>query len=225
MDTRRASVRTSGAPSWLPRAPGAAIPQSQAATTRAFLSVLTRKGRGARTASDAGDAVDLHEGVARNSPRRGDRGPDAGLRPEAAQKHLVHRLVVLEVGQIHVDLQDLLHRGADSLELLLHLLEDVLRVGLDVPLEVGADAREEDEVSVRDDGAEERRLLGPRPAVPVDLLRGRGIRWLLLLLGPEGRDRGSRHGHCGYLREEISPIGLRHCHLPYASQLGSPVFV
>ena len=99
----------------------------------------------ALSGSDACDAVDLDERVARDPAGRGDRRADARLRAKAAEEGLVHRRVVLQVVQIHVHLQHLLHRGADILEPLLDLVEHVLGVGLDVAFEVRADAGDEDE--------------------------------------------------------------------------------
>src|SRR5512141_1883874 len=129
-----------------------------------------RGASGTSSVLQRGDAVDLDERVAGNPSGGGDRRADRGLRAEAAEEHLVHRRVVLQVVQVDVDLQDLLHRGADLLELLLDLVEHVLRVGLDVALEVGTDAGDEDKAAVRGDAAEEGRLLGPLAVRPVHLL-------------------------------------------------------
>src|SRR5689334_3026783 len=124
--------------------------------------------------SDAGDAVDLDQRVARDAAGGGDRRAHARLGAEAAEEDLVHAGVVLQVVQVDVDLEDLLHRGAHRLELLLHLVEHVLRVRLDVALEVRADAGDEDQVAVLDRPAEERRLLGLLAVVPEHLLHRRG---------------------------------------------------
>src|SRR5207244_1108911 len=82
--------------------------------------------------SDVGDAVDLDERVAGDAAGGRDGRPDARLRAEAALVHLVHPVIVLQVVEVDVDLEHLLHRGANALELLLHLVEDDLRVRLDV---------------------------------------------------------------------------------------------
>src|SRR5712692_3742594 len=113
-------------------------------------------------ASDAGDAIDLHQRVSGDPARGGDGRPHARLGPELAQEDLVHAGVVLQVVQVDVDLQDLLHRRARGFELLLDLVEHVRGVALDVALEVRADAGDEQQVAVGDRGAEERLLLGPR---------------------------------------------------------------
>src|SRR5437762_8839979 len=81
--------------------------------------------------SDVRDHVDLDERVPGNAARGRDRGPHRRLGAEAALEHLVHALVVLQVVQVDVTLQDLLHGRSNARELLLDLIEDVFGVRLD----------------------------------------------------------------------------------------------
>src|SRR5262245_35412912 len=96
------------------------------------------------------DHVDLDERVSRNPAGSGDGRPHWRFRTEAALEHLVHAGIVLQVVEIDVALQDLLHRRPDALELLLDLIEDRLGVYLDIAFGVVADAGNEYEVPVRD---------------------------------------------------------------------------
>src|SRR5688572_4668396 len=62
-----------------------------------------------RGPSDVRDAVDLDQRVARNAAGGRDRRAHSRLRAEAAAEDGVHAVVVLQVVQVDVDLEHLLH--------------------------------------------------------------------------------------------------------------------
>src|SRR3954452_3939136 len=73
--------------------------------------------------SDTRDTVVLHERVSRDATGGSNRRTNTWLWTEAAQEHFVHPGIVLQVVQVHVYLQHLLHRRADFFQLLLHFVE------------------------------------------------------------------------------------------------------
>ncbi len=63
---------------------------------------------------DVRDTVDFHQGMIGDSGN-GNRAPDRRLGSEAALVNFVHPLVILQVGQVHRDLEHLLHGRAGTL--------------------------------------------------------------------------------------------------------------
>src|ERR1041385_1893131 len=137
--------------------------------------------------SKTSDDVDLHQRVAWNTARRGDGRAYRWLRAEAPKEYFVHGRIIFEVVEVHVALQHLFHRRSARLELLLDRVEHMLGVGLDVSLEMGADSGDEQQVSIRDCAAEQRRLFGTFAISPEHLLRR-----LFLCVSRRGCDRGRR---------------------------------
>src|SRR5665647_3409297 len=78
---------------------------------------------------DVSDHVNLHQRIARNSARGGNRSAHRRFRPEAALEGFIHAGVVLQVVEIDVALQDLFHGGADALQLLLDGIQHNLGMG------------------------------------------------------------------------------------------------
>ena len=67
-----------------------------------------------------------------------DRRPNRRVRSETADVRLVHPCEVVHVGEVDVHLQHFVHRRAGKLQRLLNLIEDVLRLRLDVARETRA---------------------------------------------------------------------------------------
>ena len=81
-----------------------------------------------------------------------------GVTPSSLRIDLIHCVVIVDAVEEDVDLQGLLQRRSRAFEGLLDLIENMLRVLLDGSLEVRPDAREEQEVSIRN-GRREQGLL------------------------------------------------------------------
>src|SRR6202035_4448883 len=86
--------------------------------------------------SKVGDHVDLDQRVSRNATGGRDGCPHGRLLAKPAQKYLVHSCIVLQIIQINIALQDLVHRGTGGFELLLNLIEHTFGVNLDVAFSV-----------------------------------------------------------------------------------------
>jgi len=131
------------------------------------------------------------------------------LRPEAAQKRLIHACVVLQVVEIDVALQDLFHGGADALQLLLDGIQHNLGMGLDIAWDVRAHAGNEEQIAVGNRAIEERRLGSRRRLLPILIKHLFG--WLVALRrgGHRRHGRGSRRGG-DPASQEIPSIRLLH---------------
>src|SRR5687767_7410707 len=69
-----------------------------------------------------GDAVHFDERAPWDPAVARDRRAHRRVRTETAAEYRVHPVVILDVVQIHVDLEHLVHRGADLFELRLDLV-------------------------------------------------------------------------------------------------------
>src|SRR5207244_10499476 len=124
-----------------------------------------------------------------------------------------HPGIVLQVVQVHVALQDLVHRRSDALELLLDLIEDAFRMHLDVAFGVKPDAGDEYQIAVGDRSVEERRLLRLAAVSVVDFLDR-----LLTLCGGCRWKRRSGHGRCRGRTASDETASIRVLHLETSSQ-------
>ena len=106
-----------------------------------------------RAESDICDHIDLHQRFAWDSGN-GDGGSYWRFSAEAPLKDLIHARLVFQVGQVDVAFEDLIHRGADFLKLLLDLVKDSLGMHCDITSLMVADAGDEDQVAVSDHAVE-----------------------------------------------------------------------
>ncbi len=74
------------------------------------LSVVAVRHGAVRHGSNRRNTVDLHQRISRNAACGRDRGPHRRFGAEPAHVGFVHRSVVLQVVQVHVHLQHLVHR-------------------------------------------------------------------------------------------------------------------
>src|ERR1700684_2424918 len=77
---------------------------------------------------DVGDEIDFYQRVARDAPGRGYGGANRWHLPPAACIHGVHFGPVVDVVQVDVDFEYLVHRGAGTLQVLLQLVKHMLGV-------------------------------------------------------------------------------------------------
>jgi hypothetical protein len=107
-----------------------------------------------RAESDICDHINLHQRIAWDTGC-GDGGSHWRFSAEASLKNLIHARVVLQVGQVNVAFEDLIHRGAGFLKLLLDLVKDSLGMHFDITSLMVADAGDEDQVAVSDHAVEQ----------------------------------------------------------------------
>src|SRR5437667_9228755 len=99
---------------------------------------------------DVGDEVDFDQRVAGDAASRRDgRTHGRNLAP-ATGIDRVHLGPVVDVVEVDVDLEHLLHRRSGTDEVFFQLVEHMFRVLFDGPLEVCADTGQEQQVAVRD---------------------------------------------------------------------------
>ena len=97
----------------------------------------------------------------RESRRRSDGGADRRVGTEPAPEHRVHPVVILQVVEVDVHLEDLVHRRSGLFQFRLDLVEHRLGMHGDVAGLVVALSGDEHKVAVGDPSREQRRL---RPA-------------------------------------------------------------
>src|SRR5437588_9113889 len=120
---------------------------------------------------ETGDDVNLDERIARHAGCRDSRAYRR-LRTEAAQEDFVHRAVVVEICKINIALQDFFHGRSSRLELGLNGIQYRLGVRFDITLKMRADSGNEQQITVGNGAAEQRRLLGTFTVLPQHLLVG-----------------------------------------------------
>src|SRR3954447_22770661 len=107
---------------------------------------------------DVGDQIDFDQGIAGNTAGGGDGGADGRNVAEAAFVDGVHPFPVLDVVQIHIHLENLVHRGTRADQGFFQLVKNMLGVLFDRPLKMRAYPGQEEHIAVGDGAAEQRRL-------------------------------------------------------------------